>query len=174
MALDLAKLRLTASRIVLAVFDVDGVLTDGQLILGPNGQEYKAFHARDGHGLVALRKSGIEIAIIIGRRSDVVSVRMRELGIEHVYQGVADKRARLEALLLASGVAAEFVCYVGDDIPDVEAMRSVGLPIAVADAVPEVAAVAAGVTALRGGHGAAREVCDLILTSRPTVSVRSA
>ncbi len=152
-----------AARIKLAVFDVDGVLTDGRIIFGSNGEAYKAFHARDGHGLVMLERAGIERAVITGRRSTMVTKRMAELGIEHVYQGKSDKRAVLVAILEATGIAPEHVCYVGDDEPDIAAMDLVGLPIAVADAAPRVRACAKWTTECAGGKGAVREVCDRIL-----------
>ncbi len=163
MALDHAGILERAREIRLAVFDVDGVLTDGRLILGPQGEEYKAFHVRDGYGLVALRGAGIEIAVITGRRSAVVEARMAELGIERLYQGVGDKSAQLDVLLAQTGVPLSAVCYVGDDLPDRIAMSRVALPVAVADACPDIIAVAAAVTQARGGHGAVREVCDLLI-----------
>ncbi len=150
----------------LAVFDVDGVFTDGRLYLGPDGAEFKAFHVRDGHGVVRLRESGVTLAIISGRSSPAVAARMRELGIEHVHQGVRDKRARLDELLAATGIDAAASCFVGDDLPDLEPMQAVGLPIAVADACAEVLAAAAAVTRAGGGRGAVREVCDLLVAAR--------
>lgn len=163
--LDNDTLLIPARGIRLAVFDVDGVLTDGRIILGPGGEEYKAFHVRDGHGLVSLRRAGVDVAIITGRESAAVRVRMQELGVRHVRQGVRDKWAELGGLLRELDVQASEVCYVGDDLPDLEPMRNVGLAIAVADAADEVLEVAAGVTANNGGHGAAREVCDLLLAA---------
>lgn len=159
-----------AAAVRLAAFDVDGVLTDGRIVLGPQGEEYKAFDVRDGHGLVELRRAGIEVAIITGRSSTVVSARMAELGIPHVAQGVADKRAELERLQRALGVDAAGTCYVGDDLPDLGAMSVAGLSVAVADAAPAVRAAAAAVTRARGGRGAVRELCDFILAARGGVT----
>ena len=156
-----------AAGIELAVFDVDGVLTDGRIILGAHGDELKSFHVRDGHGLVRLREAGIERAVITGRRSPVVERRMRELGIAHVFQGIRDKQACLSALLDRLGIAASATCYVGDDLPDLPAMRFVGLPIAVADACEDARAAALWVTQASGGRGAVRE-CDLLLRARRT------
>lgn len=155
-----------AGQIRLLVLDVDGVLTDGRLILGPNGEEYKAFHVRDGHGLVMLRNDGVDVAIITGRKSTVVERRMAELGIVEVHQGIKDKAACLLDLLARRSIAAANVCYVGDDVPDCAAMRLVGLPVAVADASSEAASTAQLVTRRAGGNGAVREVCDLILGAR--------
>lgn len=152
-----------ANLVRLAAFDVDGVLTDGRIILGPQGDEYKAFHVRDGHGLVRLREAGVILAVITGRQSAVVDRRMRELGILHVYQGVRDKRTKLLELLELLSIPPAHTCYVGDDLPDLGAMQIAGFPVAVADACPEVIAAATWVTSAAGGRGAVREVCDAIL-----------
>ncbi|MSR13745.1 MAG: hypothetical protein EXR86_04120 [Gammaproteobacteria bacterium] len=152
-----------AAAIKLVVFDVDGVLTDGRLLLGPAGEEYKQFHVRDGHGMVMLRETGIELAIISGRESPVVAKRMDELGIRFVYQGCREKLDVLDKLCATLGVAHQEVCFVGDDFPDLRPLRAVGLPIAVADAHPTVCAAARYVTHTNGGFGAAREVAELIL-----------
>lgn len=154
-----------AAGIKLAVFDVDGVLTDGRIILGPNGEEYKGFHVHDGHGLVMLGRAGIERAVITGRRSVMVTQRMAELGIEHVYQGTSDKHTVLLSILEATGIAPEHTCYVGDDEPDIAAMALVGFPVAVADAAPSIRACARWTTDRCGGKGAVREVCDCILSA---------
>lgn len=148
------------------VLDVDGVLTDGRLYCGPDGREYKAFHVRDGHGLVMLLEAGIGVGIISGRRSEVVERRMRELGVRHVLQGVADKDAGLSRLLAALDIGPGQTCYVGDDVPDMIPMRRVGFAVAVADAHPSVKDVAHWRTTLPGGFGAVREVCDLLLNAR--------
>ncbi|MEX2480615.1 MAG: HAD-IIIA family hydrolase [Gammaproteobacteria bacterium] len=161
-----ATLEERAAGIRLAVFDVDGVLTDGRIILGPDGDEYKAFHVRDGHGLVRLRESGVLIAVITGRRSAALERRMQELGVDHVHQGIRDKRTCLLELLGRLGLTATQTCYVGDDLPDLPALQMVGLPVAVADACPEVIDAAAWVTGVGGGHGAAREVCDRLLKAQ--------
>lgn len=155
-----------AANIKLAVFDVDGVLTNGQLILGESGNEYKAFHVRDGHGLVMLLESGCHIAVITARSSAIVAERMASLGIKYVYQGEKDKGARLMALIDELGIQREQVAYTGDDVIDLPAMTKVGLPIAVADARPEVKEYADWVTEERGGRGAVREVCELIMKAQ--------
>jgi 3-deoxy-D-manno-octulosonate 8-phosphate phosphatase (KDO 8-P phosphatase) len=155
-----------ARRIQLAVFDVDGVLTDGRIVLGPAGEEYKQFHVRDGHGLVMLRESGIPLAIISGRESPVVSHRMKELGVRYIFQGRRDKLAALAELCRASEVEPANICYVGDDLPDIPVLQAVGLPIAVADAHPAVIAVARYCTQALGGRGAVREVAELIMAAQ--------
>ena len=152
-----------AARIELAVFDVDGVMTDGRIMLGSDGREYKAFNVRDGHGLVMLGKMGVERAVITGRVSQAVTTRMKELAIKHVYQGVQDKLAILESILDTEDISSENVCYVGDDEPDIVVMSAVGFPVAVADAEKRVREAAIWITTRPGGKGAVREVCDLIL-----------
>ena len=152
--------------IKLAVFDVDGVLTDGKLILGENGNEYKSFHVRDGHGLVMLLETGCMVAVITARSSNIVAERMASLGIDYVYQGENDKGARLQKLIDELGLKPDQVAYVGDDVIDLPAMVKVGLPIAVADAHPEVKNYADWITENRGGQGAVREVCELIMRSQ--------
>ncbi|HKK13936.1 MAG TPA: 3-deoxy-manno-octulosonate-8-phosphatase KdsC [Gammaproteobacteria bacterium] len=155
-----------ASRIRLLIFDVDGVLTDGSLFLGDDGQEYKAFHSRDGHGIKMLRAGGVEIAVITGRTSDVVRHRMDNLGVRHVYQGQEDKLGALNDLLDRLQVEAEDAAYVGDDVVDLPVMRRVGLAIAVQDAHPLVKRHAHWQTPHDGGRGAARDVCELILEAQ--------
>ena len=161
-----------AADIKLAVFDVDGVLTDGRLILGENGNEYKAFHVRDGHGLVMLLESGCKIAVITARTSNIVAERMASLGIEYVYQGEKDKGARLQQLISELALQAEQVAYTGDDLIDLPAMTKIGLPIAVADAHAEVKKQAAWVTEKNGGQGAVREVCELIMQAQNKLQAR--
>lgn len=155
-----------ATKLALAAFDVDGVMTDGRLYLGPDGAEYKAFHVRDGLGLKRLQNAGIQVAVITGRTSAVVSARMKELGIEHVYQGVADKLACMSALLETLGLEARHASYMGDDLPDLPVMQAVGLPVAVADACAEVRASARVITQAFGGCGAVREFSDLLIALR--------
>jgi 3-deoxy-D-manno-octulosonate 8-phosphate phosphatase (KDO 8-P phosphatase) len=159
MALDLARVRLV-------ILDVDGVLTDGRLYFGPEGEALKVFHVRDGHGLKLLRAAGIRLAVISGRSSAAVSARCAELGIEFVEQGCGDKREALARILQALNInTAETLCIV-DDTTDLPLMMSVGYAVAVADAHPEVRAAAARVTQLPGGRGAVREVCDWLLAAR--------
>lgn len=163
-----------AARVRLAIFDVDGVLTNGQLLLGPQGEELKQFHVRDGHGLVMLRDSGVRLAVITGRKSPVVVARMEELGIHYVYQGQRHKIEALDALLRELELSPAEVCYVGDDLPDLPVMKRVALPIAVADAHWAIAEAAVWRTALPGGHGAVREVCELVMSAHGTLAAQLA
>lgn len=158
-----------AARIALVIFDVDGVLTDGRIIIGADGAETKQFHVRDGLGMVMLRESGVEIAVITGRESAAVTRRMDELGIDRVFQGQSSKTAAFGAVCEDLGVSGDAVCYVGDDLPDIPVMARSGLPIAVANANWKVQEFAAYVTRLDGGAGAAREVCELIMRAKGTL-----
>lgn len=153
-----------SSSVTLVVFDVDGIFTDGRILIGPGGEEYKTFHTRDGHGVTRLLASGRQVAIISGRNAPAVDRRMAELGVEHVFQGCKDKLPVLRTLLKKLDIAPENVAYMGDDLPDLEVMQSVGLPVTVSDGAPEILAVASIVTRAAGGHGAVREFCDLLLT----------
>jgi len=155
-----------AHDIRLVIFDVDGVLTDGSLYLGDDGQEYKAFNSLDGHGMVMLRNSGVEIGIITGRTSEVVRIRMESLGISHLYQGQRDKRPAYAELKQKLGLDDTQVAYVGDDVVDLPVMTQVGLAIAVQDAHPFTRQHAHWITPSPGGHGAAREVCELIMEAQ--------
>lgn len=155
-----------AARVKLVVFDVDGVLTDGRLYYGPEGEERKAFFSRDGHGLELLREFGVEVGVISGRESGAVGARMHALGIRHVYQGRGDKLAAFEELLRILTLADRDACYVGDDILDLPPMMRAGLAVAVADAHPLVREHAHWRTPSPGGRGAAREVCELVLRAR--------
>ncbi len=161
-----ADLLARASRIKLAVFDVDGVLTDGKLWYAADGHELKAFHVHDGLGLKRLLANGIEVAIITARLSPLVTERMAELGVAHVYQGQSDKLACFEQLRSALKLELADVAYTGDDLPDLRVMLRVGLAIAPANAHPWVAARAHWHTGHSGGSGAAREVCDLLLAAQ--------
>jgi 3-deoxy-D-manno-octulosonate 8-phosphate phosphatase (KDO 8-P phosphatase) len=158
-----------AQDVRLVIFDVDGVLTDGALFLGDDGQEYKAFHSRDGHGMTMLLQSGVRIGIITGRRSEVVRIRMASLGIEHVYQGHRDKLPPYRELKAALGLTDAQVAYVGDDLVDLPIMCRVGLAIAVQDAHPLVRQHAHWQTSHGGGRGAARDVCELIMEAQGTL-----
>ncbi len=152
-----------AAQIRLVIFDVDGVLTDGRLYLADDGNEFKAFHSRDGHGLKMLQNQGVAVAIISGRRSLAVERRMADLGINYVYMGVQDKLVAFQDLLQNQGLDAAQVAYVGDDVIDLPVMSRVGLAIAVQDADPFVKRHAHWQTPSPGGRGAAREVCELLL-----------
>ena len=155
-----------AHRVQLLVLDVDGVMTDGHLHITANGEETKVFHVRDGSGLVAVQRAGITVAIISGRNSAAVTRRAGELGIRHVFQGIADKDAALDSLLAELGVNADALACVGDDTPDVPMLERATLAVAVADAHATARAAAHWTTRSAGGHGAVREVCDLLLSAR--------
>jgi 3-deoxy-D-manno-octulosonate 8-phosphate phosphatase (KDO 8-P phosphatase) len=155
-----------AAEIALVVLDVDGVLTDGRLWFGAEGESLKAFHVRDGHGIKSLVAAGVGVAVISGRRSAAVTARMRELGVADVAQGVADKARALAELLKRNAIDARRVACLVDDTPDLGLMAAVGLPAAVADAHPDVIAAARHVTRAPGGRGAVREVCDFLLAAR--------
>ena len=156
----------TAANIKLVVFDVDGVLTDGKLVLGENGNEYKSFHVRDGHGIVMLMETGCNVAVITARSSKIVAERMSSLGIKYIYQGEKDKGKAIKNLFDQLDLMPSEIAYVGDDIIDLPAMNKVALPIAVADAHPEVRKIAKFITKNNGGQGAAREVCELIMIAQ--------
>ena len=155
-----------AAKIRLLIFDVDGVLTDGRLYLGDDGQEYKAFYSKDGLGMKLLQRSGVEIGIITARTSEVVRLRMESLGIRHVYQGQEEKLPAFEELRARLQLAPEEIAYVGDDLVDLPIMRRVGLALTVQDAYQEMVQHSDWQTRLPGGLGAAREVCDLLLTAQ--------
>ncbi len=155
--------RTNAAAIRMLVLDVDGVMTDGRLHFGPRGEALKLFHVRDGLGIQRLTETGIEVAVISGRKSKMTEVRCRELGVEHVYQGAKDKLAELERLCGRLKIPASACACVGDDLPDIPMMRKVALAFAVADAHPDARHAAHLVTKLPGGHGAVREVCDYLL-----------
>ncbi|MDX2426009.1 MAG: HAD-IIIA family hydrolase [Cycloclasticus sp.] len=148
------------------IFDVDGVLTDGKLFFDLQGKEYKSFHAQDGQGLKLLQQNGIEVAIISGRSSPIVDRRMKNLGIKHVYQGQENKLAAFNDILKKLDLTADQLAHVGDDLPDLAIMTRVRLAIAVQDANPSILPYCQGQTSRTGGHGAAREVCDVILNAQ--------
>jgi 3-deoxy-D-manno-octulosonate 8-phosphate phosphatase (KDO 8-P phosphatase) len=154
------------AEVTLVVLDVDGVLTDGRLWYGPDGESCKAFDVRDGHGIKMLVAAGVGVAVISGRRSAAVTARMRELGVSDVAQGVGDKARALAELLKRNAVDAARVACLVDDTPDLGLMAAVGLPAAVADAHPEVLARAKHVTRASGGRGAVREFCDWLIAAR--------
>jgi 3-deoxy-D-manno-octulosonate 8-phosphate phosphatase (KDO 8-P phosphatase) len=157
------ELLLQAQGVRAAIFDVDGVLTDGQLYIGEHGETLKAFHVHDGHGLKLLARAGVEPVVISGRDSPALRRRMADLGIRHVVYAAADKLAAAEALRSAQGWAWAEIAAIGDDWPDLPLLEQAGFACAVANAHIEVRAAAQHVTALPGGHGAAREFCDLLL-----------
>jgi 3-deoxy-D-manno-octulosonate 8-phosphate phosphatase (KDO 8-P phosphatase) len=155
-----------AKKLKLLVLDVDGVLTDGKLFFDDQGKEYKCFHARDGHGIKLLRQSGVEVAVISGRKSNSVALRMQSLGIDHVYQGHENKVAAFEEILEKLALKAEQAAHVGDDLLDLPLLTRVGLAIAVSDANFAVKQYADWCTDLPGGQGAVREVCDFIMQAQ--------
>lgn len=158
-----------ATAIRLVIFDVDGVLTDASLFIGDDGQEYKAFNSRDGHGMKMLQASGVDIGIITGRTSQVVKYRMDGLGIKHVYQGQLDKLPAFEELIQRLGLVPEQVAYVGDDVVDLPILIRAGLAIAVQDAHPLVKQHSHWITPHPGGRAAARDVCELIMQAQGTL-----
>ncbi len=164
--LDGAALDARLRDIRLLCCDVDGVLTDGSVYLGNDGEELKAFNIKDGFGLRALQRCGVEVALITGRQSNLVARRAQELGIRHVFQGNADKRGALADLLARLQLQAAQVAHVGDDWPDMALFSRVGLAIAVADAHPGVRDAAHWVTQADGGRGAVREICDRLLQAQ--------
>jgi 3-deoxy-D-manno-octulosonate 8-phosphate phosphatase (KDO 8-P phosphatase) len=155
-----------AKKLKLLILDVDGVLTDGRLFFDNEGTEYKCFHARDGHGIKLLRQTGVEVAVISGRSSNSVALRMKNLGIVHVYQGHENKQSAFAEVLEKTGVTAEQAAHVGDDLLDLPIMMRVGLAIAVSDANFAVKERADWCTTLSGGQGAVREVCDFIMQAQ--------
>ena len=152
-----------ARKVRLVVFDVDGVLTDGRLNFLPDGTEFKSFSTLDGQGIKMLMNHGIQTAIITGRTSEVVKNRAANLSIPTLIQGREDKRTALDEVLAALQLGYDDVAYLGDDLPDLPAIRCVGLGVAVANANSFVRQHADAVTSLRGGEGAARELCEFIL-----------
>ena len=155
-----------AKRIKLLLMDCDGVLTDGQLELLENGDEQKTFHARDGQGISLFHRAGWKTGIISGRTSSAVERRAQDLKMAFVRQYAKDKIAALEEIVAAAGVSADECAYIGDDVADIPVMRRVGFAVAVADAVEETKQAAHYVTEVKGGHGAVREVTDLILKAQ--------
>jgi len=157
-----------AKKLKLLILDVDGVLTDGKLFFDNQGNEYKSFHARDGHGIKLLRQTGVEVAVISGRKSASVALRMQNLGIEHVYQGHEHKVAAFNEIIEKLAITPEQAAHVGDDVLDLPVMIRAGLAIAVNDANFAVKQRADWVTTLPGGQGAVREVCDFIMQAQGT------
>lgn len=157
-----------ARAVRMIVFDVDGVLTDGSLFFGDQGEEYKAFNSRDGHGIKMLRASGVETGIITGRTSQVVLHRARNLGIVQIFQGAEDKLDAFRKLLEAARLAPFQIAYMGDDLVDLPVINRCGLAITVPDAPEEVKARCQVVTTAGAGRGAAREACELIMRAQGT------
>ncbi len=158
----------------LIAFDVDGVLTDGGLYLSDSGEEFKRFNSLDGHGLKMLKASGVELAIITGRTSRCVELRAKNLGITRLYQGVEDKLAVMQSLLADLKLAPEAAAFMGDDVVDLPVLRRVGLALSVPDAPQVVRDHAHYVSQRDAGHGAVREVCELILGAQGTLDAQLA
>jgi 3-deoxy-D-manno-octulosonate 8-phosphate phosphatase (KDO 8-P phosphatase) len=155
-----------AKRVRLMLFDVDGVLTDGKLWYGADGEALKAFHVLDGHGIKLLLQTGTAVALLSGRRSNAVSARAAELGIAHVLQGIEDKKAAFEALAARLGVPAAETGFMGDEVVDLPVLRRCGFACAPAQAHELVRASAHYVTRAPAGGGAAREICEFVLRSQ--------
>jgi len=155
-----------AKNIELVIFDIDGVLTTGALYFDNNGDEYKAFNSKDGHGIRMLLECGIDAAVITGRKSELVKHRMNDLGLTTIYQGYRDKRPAFKKLLEETGIKPENIAYVGDDVVDLPVMTQVGLAVAVGDAHEFVKQHAHYVTKVNGGCGAGREIIELILDAK--------
>jgi len=155
-----------AKRVKLLLMDCDGVITDGRIWLTPDGDEQKAFHARDGQGISVWHRAGWQSGIISGRASSSVERRAHELKMKYVHQFAKNKIVALEEIINDAQVSADECCYIGDDLGDVAVMRRVGLAVAVADAAEDTKAAAHYVTTLDGGKGAVREVIELILKAQ--------
>ena len=160
------QVRTKAARVKLLILDVDGVLTDGRIIMDHKGREIKAFDVRDGHGLRLLREAGIEVAMLTGRSSPAVQKRADDLGILWVRQGVHDKVKAYQEIAREVGITDDEACFVGDDLVDIPLLKRVGIPIVVGDGAPEAKRFARYVTRSSGGKGAVREVCDLLLQAQ--------
>ena len=165
------SVRARLERLKLMVFDVDGVLTDGGLWYTEQGETLKRFNALDGHGLKMLEVSGIQVALVTGRESPIIARRAAELGLGAVMQNVRDKGAVLSELLTRFGVALEQTGFMGDDLIDLPAMQRAGFSASVPDAPAYITQAAHWVSERRGGHGAARECCDLILAAQQRLGV---
>ena len=153
-------------KVRLVAFDVDGVFTDGRFYLSDAGVESKAFCTQDGFGIRRLLSAGVEVAVISGRTSAAVALRMDELGVRHVVQGCGDKIAAFDGMINTLGISAADCAYVGDDVPDMPLLARVGVSFAVANAVQELHDACHYSTRASGGFGAVREVCDLLLHAR--------
>jgi 3-deoxy-D-manno-octulosonate 8-phosphate phosphatase (KDO 8-P phosphatase) len=164
--LELSEVERRAAGVRLLLLDCDGVLTDGRITPVVGGDELKSFHTHDGHGLVMLHRAGLRSGIISGRTSRLVEARAADLGVAYVRQGALDKLSVFDALLAEATVSPSEVAYVGDDVVDIPLMLRSGLGVAVADATPDTRDAAHHVTRLAGGHGAVREVCELILKAQ--------
>lgn len=153
-------------RVKLLLLDVDGVLTDGRIVMDNHGGEFKHFDVRDGHGLKMLIRLGIDVVLVTGRTSDIVEHRARDLGIKEVHQGIWNKAGIFDDILAKRGLHSEEAAYIGDDIVDVPIMRRAGVSLTVADASEHVREIADYVARNPGGQGAVREICEMILMAK--------
>ncbi|MDG6777420.1 HAD hydrolase family protein [Thiomicrorhabdus sp. zzn3] len=160
------KLMAKAEKIKLLLLDVDGVLTNNFLYYSDDGQELKSFYTRDGHGMVMLQKSGVDIGIITGRKSQLVANRMRDLKVKHVYQGVPDKLPTFLQLMDSLQIGFDEVAYIGDDILDLPILTRVGLSATPADGDPEVKSRVDHISTFEGGRGCVREMCELLMKAQ--------
>lgn len=165
-SLGLSAIKDRARQLRLMGFDVDGVLTDGRIHFGPEGEVIKSFHTLDGHGIKMLLQAGIEVALITGRNSPMVQKRASDLGIRHVIQGREDKGAALAALADSLAITLPQCGYMGDDLPDVSAFEHAGLAVSVPNGHRLARQAAHLITATAGGAGAVRELCDFLLECR--------
>jgi 3-deoxy-D-manno-octulosonate 8-phosphate phosphatase (KDO 8-P phosphatase) len=170
----MSELTERASKIKLIVFDVDGVMTDGRLILGDDGQEYKSFSSHDGLGMKLLKASGVDMAIITGRTSNVVVKRAENTGVSHFYQGVEDKLGAFLDLVKQTGLTPEQCAFMGDDVVDLPPMRRCGLAVTVPAAPLLVKQHAHFVTSCEAGRGAVRELCELVMQAQGTYETQMA
>jgi len=161
------ELNTAASKIKAAIFDVDGVMTDGGMIFDEDGKEYKIFNAKDGQGLVMLKLAGIKTVIITAKESFMVKKRFEALGFTRIYQGQKNKEHALDEFVNEFELNFDQVAYMGDDLPDLRVLKKVGLASCPQDAVPEVLKVCGFISSKNGGRGAVRELCDLILKNIP-------
>ncbi|HZV98837.1 MAG TPA: HAD family hydrolase [Methylophilaceae bacterium] len=163
-----------AKRVKVIIFDVDGVMTNGGLILGDDGLEYKAFHSQDGLGMKLLKASGVQMALITGRTSNVVIKRAENTGVARFYQGIEDKLDAFNELIKEFGVSAEETAFMGDDVVDLPPMRRCGLALTVPHAMPLVKQHAHYTTERQAGHGAVREVCEMLMHAQGTYEAQMA
>lgn len=167
--MDMDELRNRARAIKLVAFDIDGVMTDGRLYYTDFGNETKAFNVKDGLGIKLLRSTGVEIAIITGRTSELVKKRASDLKISKLVQGREDKIVALKEMMAPMGIQPHEVAYMGDDLPDLSAIRFAGIGVAVADALPIVRKHADMVMTRGGGDGAVREFCEWLMAAQGTL-----
>ena len=156
----------SASKIRLLLLDVDGILTDGKLYFSNSGEESKAFHSLDGHGIKMLMRAGVAVGIITGRKSTIVTNRASDLGIDILYQGREDKIDVLSEIIATTGITADAIAYAGDDLPDLPVLQAVGLSFSVPGAHRDLKGAVNVITTRPGGEGAVREITDFILSSQ--------